>query len=114
MDDFTKILPGELIWKPEHCEIYIRNDVDLHLDKNSSLDTVDSDYAFEDRNLHGKEKEANKLLQDIAAFLMRTGIITNRNGLLRRIGVIGGKSELFFKRLRKYRELLWEASWRTV
>ena len=114
MDDFTKILPGELIWKPEHCEIYIRNDVDLHLDKNSSLDTVDSDYAFEDRNFHGKEKEANKLLQDIAAFLMRTGIITNRNGLLRRIGVIGGKSELFFKRLRKYRELLWEASWRTA
>lgn len=36
MDDFTKILPGELIWKPEHCEIYIGNDVDLHLDKNSS------------------------------------------------------------------------------
>ena len=25
VDDFTKILPGELIWKPEHCEIYIRN-----------------------------------------------------------------------------------------
>ena len=110
MDDFTKILPGELIWRPVHCEIYIGNDVDLHLDKNSSLDTIDFDCALETRNLYGKEKGANKLLQDIAAFLMRTGIITNRNGLLRRIGVIGGKSELFFKRLRKYRELLWEAS----
>lgn len=81
MDEFTKILPGELIWKPGYCGIYIGNDVDLHLDKNSSPDPDNDDCALK-----------------------------TRNQLFRLIGVCGDKSEQFSERLREYRKLLREAS----
>ncbi|MFR1517317.1 MAG: CYTH domain-containing protein [Clostridia bacterium] len=88
----------------ERAELH-SDGVDFYLDKNNYLGMVD--FELEIEYLPGRENEANKLLQDVASFLMRIGFLENWNQMIHRIGKGGSKSGRFFERLQKYNRLFW-------
>lgn len=74
----------------------VLNDVQVMLDKNEYLDTVDYELEIE----YPMELEDNALnsINTIAEILFRNGILNTASELINRIGVGKNKSERFFER----------------
>lgn len=74
----------------------VLDDIQVMLDKNEYLDTMDYELEFE----YPMESEENAFnsINTIAAILFRNGILNTDSELINRIGVGKNKSERFFER----------------